>query len=646
MGMKNDLTMKKNLIAIAAIFAIVAGCAKENLESSVVEKAERAYVSTISAVIDDETKATLDGNRMKWNEGDSIVVFSGNQPYKFTLASIEGVVATFTSETEMPVADKYYAAYPYSADAKVSNDSLYVKFPSSSAYNTVLNKAENGVNGMVATSAADDANRLVFKNAGSYLHIKADFKGETVRSITIAKSPAQVAYTFEEGTVKTKTVTNWTQLSVGFGATGKALNKIDGYIAVPPSLADSVIFTVKLLDGRMQTLVTKTEIGRNAIIDMPEFEFKEDTPLATLNGKPYYDFKNMAADLREMTEGNAEIICYQDFAFNDSLAIKGPVNVTFDLNGHDITVAGQSRIKSKVSDEAHLTMKATGGGSFKQTTSTNSPAIEFQKGTLEITGGTYAAHPKTTVYPIYVINDANLIISDGVIGAESTTHGSKGIYSATQGSITISGGTIQGDTTALYMTCSTSNTKGASLTITGGTFRTLGPKSWTVKGADGSDVTVTPKWGAINVFGTTDKLVAIDIDGCNVENPNGWSGLYMRFCNGEIKGGNYKSIRYPVRLGYAKVDPSAIRISGGYFENTANYCLTYCTSSNVTLDVSGGYFKSYGTTSPLNETGEGKTNATGGFYTTAPAEKYLAPGYVLKSDGDAPYKYYIVPGVQ
>ena len=111
--------MKKTLIIFAAL-ALLAACAKQNPANEVELVPMTFGVSVDKPVTPEaqnaapELRTALSGTSVTWEEGDKIAIIAkgGTDIYEFTLASGAGTgTATFTGTC--PVADEYYAFYPF-----------------------------------------------------------------------------------------------------------------------------------------------------------------------------------------------------------------------------------------------------------------------------------------------------------------------------------------------------------------------------------------------------------------------------------------------------------------------------------------------------------------------------------------------------
>ena len=102
----------KKIIFFAFAAAALVGCVKENL-NSVEEGALKPM--TISAGVDADTKAHLDGKSVVWDATDVLGIYDGGSAIKkFTTSEdkINGTSADFTGQAAY--LDMYYAVYPYS----------------------------------------------------------------------------------------------------------------------------------------------------------------------------------------------------------------------------------------------------------------------------------------------------------------------------------------------------------------------------------------------------------------------------------------------------------------------------------------------------------------------------------------------------
>ena len=123
-------------MAVAA--AALLSCAKEmNPDQGGVNNTDKELMTIVAQVEQQvETKTSLSGNVVSWTESDKLSVFSGIENVLFELKEINNGYGKF--EGDAPAAETYYALYPYSTTATISEDGVI---------STVLPCNQNGVAG-------------------------------------------------------------------------------------------------------------------------------------------------------------------------------------------------------------------------------------------------------------------------------------------------------------------------------------------------------------------------------------------------------------------------------------------------------------------------------------------------------------------
>lgn len=101
--------MKKTITIIAMALTIFASCTKEIENAPVGGKVEKTFSATLA-----DTKATLDGVKVNWQQTDEIAVYDGTSVNKFTVKSCSGNTAEFIGTVDA-LATSFQAVYPYSA---------------------------------------------------------------------------------------------------------------------------------------------------------------------------------------------------------------------------------------------------------------------------------------------------------------------------------------------------------------------------------------------------------------------------------------------------------------------------------------------------------------------------------------------------
>ena len=262
----------KKIIFFAFAAAALVGCVKENL-NSVEEGALKPM--TISAGVDADTKAHLDGKSVVWDATDVLGIYDGGSAIKkFTTSEdkINGTSADFTGQAAY--LDMYYAVYPYS-DA-VSFDASTNTF-TTSIPTTQTASADNGfMNGAyIAVAKADCASGepLRFKNVCSY--IKVTVSESNVKKVVVKSASGSKLLT---GKINVKVTDGDPETTVYDGSTLVYLVPASGsdyidpgtyYIAVAPQNLNASEYSIrKVYDSTM-----KVWTGTKA------FELKRNTPV-------------------------------------------------------------------------------------------------------------------------------------------------------------------------------------------------------------------------------------------------------------------------------------------------------------------------------------------------------------------------------
>ena len=126
------------ILSMAVAAAALLSCAKEmNPDQGGVNNTDKELMTIVAQVEQQvETKTSLSGNVVSWTESDKLSVFSGIENVLFELKEINNGYGKF--EGDAPAAETYYALYPYSTTATISEDGVI---------STVLPCNQNGVAG-------------------------------------------------------------------------------------------------------------------------------------------------------------------------------------------------------------------------------------------------------------------------------------------------------------------------------------------------------------------------------------------------------------------------------------------------------------------------------------------------------------------
>lgn len=123
--------MKKLILSIAAISALLVSCAKPEVPTGDNTLAgEKMVTVTFTAGVETKTHLGSDEESVIWQKGDEISVFAKGKNYKFSLVAGEDQTeGTFTGEMLATDADatEFYALYPYDATATIDGAVITTK---------------------------------------------------------------------------------------------------------------------------------------------------------------------------------------------------------------------------------------------------------------------------------------------------------------------------------------------------------------------------------------------------------------------------------------------------------------------------------------------------------------------------------------
>lgn len=267
---------KMTLIGMMALLVMAASCKKDKEQKTYMGE---SFVATVENEVGD-SKTYLDGNVVKWNENDAILITSFNCP--------EGVVFK-TSDKDTDEAEFRFTTPPPS-NFYVAPYTAY--YPSSAMQGTTLDLPQtqtfangafaNGANPMAAKS---NNNTLKFKNICGFLKLSLKSDKEcTVQNITLTAADNEKLW--GKGTVSFDTNDNpvlgtlsngGSSITLDCSGKGVVLNTttpVDFYFMVPAgTLAKG--FTVKVTDTKARSWSktapanTDNQIMRSKIRPMP-----------------------------------------------------------------------------------------------------------------------------------------------------------------------------------------------------------------------------------------------------------------------------------------------------------------------------------------------------------------------------------------
>lgn len=267
--------MKKSLFILVCTAAIAAACAKET-------KIEEPSLQSFSATCE-LTKTALDGTAVIWNDTDKIGVFaSAGAPAEFSVTSLEndGAVANFAGTVAS--ADTYYAVYPYSSSASLSDGKIITSIPANQTFSS--GSFSDGANVSVAKSSD---NTLAFKNIGAILCFSvtaADIKKVTFTSdAVVAGGTATVDYNGGEPSVSVTGGSNSVEM------TGDFVSGHSYYFVVYPGSYGAFQLTFTTSEDKSTTLTNTTAmtLERNSNVKLDDFNLTL-TPTISVKGATTY----------------------------------------------------------------------------------------------------------------------------------------------------------------------------------------------------------------------------------------------------------------------------------------------------------------------------------------------------------------------
>ena len=257
--------MMKQLFSLCFLL-ILAGCTESSFEGNHPISGNEEFYATFE---DTDSRTYVDEQiRMRWNAEDEITIFKKNT-YNRTFMFTGNTGANAGGFRQVSTDEDYwfgydvdysYAVYPHSAENALDETDLYltVNMPAEQTY------AENSFglnsNTMVAVS---ESNQLIFKNVGSYLHIRLYGANVAVSSVTLRSKgneaiagKAKITPSMEEnptcemtGTDKSIRLTCTEPVTISSDANAPT----DFWIVVPPvTLAEGFTVTVENNMGNTQ----------------------------------------------------------------------------------------------------------------------------------------------------------------------------------------------------------------------------------------------------------------------------------------------------------------------------------------------------------------------------------------------------------
>lgn len=235
--------MKKHLSLIAALCALLAGCAKETPGPKDEPQAEMITV-TIGASVQENTKTSIgekDGDKypVLWSEGDRIAV-NGNCSAE---ADIEDEGRTAYFEVSVPVAEKYTLVYPFNENAS-ANEVIF-----------------SGLSLPMWAETTDLEEGVEFKALYGVLKLSVTGEATITRILLSTQDGAQVTGKFEIGAEGVLTGKEETATTLEYVCPEAVSTPADFYIPVPAGTYN--IIDVQLFDSEGTSMTKKIGGGNN-----------------------------------------------------------------------------------------------------------------------------------------------------------------------------------------------------------------------------------------------------------------------------------------------------------------------------------------------------------------------------------------------
>lgn len=285
--------MKRIIIGILAVSAMLCGCQKNEIATPSAEKA--VLYATIEE--NNETKTYMDANNnIRWSEGDQIVGFMKSSlglKYQILPSSVGKTSASFEnisgSNGNINAGTEWnhnVVYYPYSdaveAEKSGSNYVLDVVLPSEQTYSE-----DSFGNGSMAMVAVSEDNDITFRNVlgGMKLQLRGTQKVVSVtlqgkNSEKLSGAATVTAYTDETKPAITMASGASASVTLNCGS-GVQLNEstaTEFILALPPVLF-SKGFTVTVTDSDSKTYTVETDkantVLRSSLLTMPAFRLGE-----------------------------------------------------------------------------------------------------------------------------------------------------------------------------------------------------------------------------------------------------------------------------------------------------------------------------------------------------------------------------------
>ena len=249
------LTMKRTLIFLCGgvLLSAAASCSVDN--ATPVPSDPRVQMEFTAGAPGTRTAISSD-NSVIWSEGDAISIFDGTGNNRFDISDGYGTAsAKFTGAAAET--DKYYALYPYSADADLVGTTLHATLPA--IQYAEENTFGTGLNPSVAVT--DASRNLTFHNVAGILKVSlsgSSVDGRSIREIQVKPGTKNMAgpYTvaMDEATPAATAASSGSPVGVQLKSRdGGAMSGTDFYLVLLPGTYQNVELTVICTDGSYMT---------------------------------------------------------------------------------------------------------------------------------------------------------------------------------------------------------------------------------------------------------------------------------------------------------------------------------------------------------------------------------------------------------
>lgn len=266
--MKNYTTKLFMLVILSTQMA----CSSDETESiSEVNTSKTLSFTALQENGETQTKAALSGSNINWELNDNISVFDGTGNNKFDLTSGQGTTSGTFSGSAASV-DTYYAVYPYTNEATLSDDKVEgITLPATQV------ATDGGFDPKAALMIAkNESNTLKFKNAVGYIKVKPKFDCSNI----VVKAADESQVLAGKGTISYNggepTIEFTDKKAYSIRLTGTIKADTEYYIAVPAVTLNGgwkIVFTASS-DKSLYIRQGNADItfSRSKVIDLGEFD--------------------------------------------------------------------------------------------------------------------------------------------------------------------------------------------------------------------------------------------------------------------------------------------------------------------------------------------------------------------------------------